>query len=103
MIRIGDKRYEVTLEKHGSKTMGSSGEASHFYQQIRLDIDERRLDGIEGDLWHEIMEMINAEYGLKLEHQTITVLASAVHQVLLDNAGYFSDFKEIINKERKVI
>jgi hypothetical protein len=102
MIKIADKRFEVILEKHGSKSMTSSADSTHFYQRIRIDLDERKLDGIEGDLWHEIIEMINCEYNLKLEHQTITVLGSAIHQVLFDNADYFADFKMIVNKEKGI-
>jgi hypothetical protein len=102
MIKIGDKRYEVILEKHGSKTMTSSADSTHFYQRIRIDLEERKFDGIEGDLWHEIIEMINTEYNLKLDHQTITALGSSVHQVLIDNAQYLADFRMIVNKEKGI-
>ncbi len=102
MIKIADKKFEVILEKHGSKVMNTSADGTHFYQRIRIDLDERQFDGIEGDLWHEIIEMINAEYNLKLDHQVLTVLGSAIHQVLQNNAEYLADFKTIVNKEKGI-
>jgi hypothetical protein len=52
------------------------------------------------DLLHEVVEAINCLYDLPLNHQTITTLAEALHQVLRDNRLVF--FEESDGKERSV-
>jgi hypothetical protein len=101
-IKIGDLQYEVILKNHGTRDgMGSAGSCSGFYQKIRIDMDERQSDGIEADLWHEIIEAVNGQYNFKFEHQTISTLASVIHQILVDNAQYFKDFRHVIRKKER--
>lgn len=101
MIKIGSLFYKVIFEKCGAEAgMNVSAQMSNFYQNIRIDMDNRPFDGMEQDLWHEIIEAVNGIYNLKLEHQTISTLGSAIHQVLRDNAVYLADFKKIVEKEK---
>lgn len=43
----------------------------------------------ETTLLHEILEQINYRYELGLEHQQITILESALYQVIQDNPAIF--------------
>ena len=97
-IKIVDRSFDVILAPHGGKDHvgSSSAKSSEWYQTIYLDLDQRQIDGISSDLWHEIMEMINVIHNLKLEHQTITTLGVAIHQVLIDNKEFLEKFKEIV-------
>ncbi len=103
-IKIGDREFEIILAPHGGKDFlgGTSGKASHWYQKIYLDLDQRPFDGIESDLWHEIVELINDNCNFKFDHQVITVLAMSIHQVLVDNKQFFEKFKEIICQKSKL-
>ena len=101
-IRIGDRDFEIILAPHGGKDFisDSSGKASHWYQKIYLDLDQRPLDGIESDLWHEIFEMIIKNHNFDFGHSTITTLALSIYQVLRDNKEFFDKFEEMINEHR---
>jgi len=86
-LRIADKYYDLILVPERSKDDGvnNSASCSQWYQKIRISVNDRMADGIMGDLWHEVTEAINNEYNLGLNHQTITTIGSAIHQVLRDN------------------
>ena len=43
-------------------------------------------------LLHEIIEAINFDYELKLEHQKITILESTLYQVIIDNQELIESF-----------
>jgi hypothetical protein len=100
MIKIGDRNVEVIFEKAGGANRGTntSGSASDWYGKIWLDLDQRPLDAVEGDFWHEVVEMIDKIYNLSLSHQTITCLGSAIHQVLTDNRKFINNFKSSIRR-----
>lgn len=99
-MRIGDREYEVILNKNGGRDNGtdSSAHCSHWHQRIWIDLDGRKIDGIEGDLWHEIFEMIDKNENLQLDHKTITKLSNSVHQVLIDNKEYFDNLEELVKE-----
>jgi hypothetical protein len=84
-LRIADREFELVLIDSRDSLKNNSASASEWQQRIVICQDDRRPDGLMSDLWHEVIEMINCCYGFKMEHQTITTLASAIHQVLRDN------------------
>ncbi len=86
-LRIADKDFDLTLIDSRDSLKTNSASASDWHQKIVICKDDRKWDGIMSDLWHEVIEMVNTCYQLKLEHQTIGTLGSAIHQVIRDNSG----------------
>lgn len=66
------------------------GEISFIKQTITID-STIQPGKQEETFLHEIIEAINANYAIGLEHDKLTVLAFAMHQVLKDNALQFGD------------
>jgi len=55
-------------------------------QALEIEIDDAiPVSAQEEALVHEIIEAINYHYELELEHNKITVLGAALHQVLAEN------------------
>ena len=98
-VRILNVDFEVILQPNGNRDCGTDNSArmSHWHQKIWLDLQDRELDGIYNDLWHEIMEAINKSMLLKMEHQTITLIAGAIHQVLRQKE-FFKEFEANLKK-----
>jgi len=84
-LRIADKDFNLTFIDSKDCLRTSSASSSDWQQTIIICADDRRPDGLMSDLWHEIIEMICACYQIRLDHQVIGILGSAIHQVLRDN------------------
>ncbi len=85
-LKIAGYRYGVVYEAHRSRDRGTENPAtcnSHV-QTIWIDTDQHR-EGQESSLIHEIIEALDYHYELKLSHQTIATLETALYQVLKDN------------------
>jgi len=98
-LKIGGLNFDVVVEPHRRRDHGVDTSASENckYQKIWLDSEAQKADGMMDDLLHEVVEAINCLYDLALNHQTITTLAEALHQVLRDNRLAF--FEECDAKE----
>ena len=101
-LKIGGLNFDVVVEPHRRRDHGVDTSASENckYQKIWLDSEAQKADGMMDDLLHEVVEAINCLYDLALNHQTITTLAEALHQVLRDNRLVF--FEEPDGKERSL-
>ena len=101
-LKIGGLNFEIVVEPHRRRDHGVDSSASENckYQKIWLDSESQKADGMMDDLLHEVFEAINCLYDLPLNHQTITTLAEALHQVLRDNRLVF--FEESDGKERSL-
>ncbi len=99
-LKIGGLNFEIVVEPHRRRDHGVDTTASENckYQKIWVDSEAQKEDGMMDDLLHEIVEAINCLYDLELNHQTITTLAEALHQVMRDNRLVF--FEESDGKER---
>ena len=84
-LRIADLDFELSWIDSRDTLRSTSASSGGWGQKIVICDDDRKSDGLMSDLWHEVVEMINHSYDLKLDHQTISVLGSAIHQVLRDN------------------
>jgi len=98
-LKIGGLNFDVVVELHRRRDHGVDSSASENckYQKIWLDSEAQKADGMMDDLLHEVVEAINCLYDLALNHQTITTLAEALHQVLRDNRLVF--FEESDGKD----
>jgi hypothetical protein len=91
MVKIGGIKYKIEYSKDLARDRGCLGECCCNSNVIRLDSDlsfhmERKT------LLHEIIEAINFEYELKLEHTKISIIETALYQVIIDNAELIKTF-----------
>ena len=85
-IKIGGIHYKIIPED--SKISESYGKVVFEYASIHLD-DTLTNDMALATLLHEVIEVINEENELKLEHRAIQTLATQLFQVLKDNPDVF--------------
>ena len=82
-LKIFGYLYDVILNKEsdGRETLGQlSGQS----QKIFI-LDSQHQQQKESTLFHEIFEAIDFHFELKLPHQTIAILETALYQILSDN------------------
>ena len=91
MIKIGGIYYKVIYKKDLARDRGHLGECCGNSAEIGLDnnLNKHVEDKV---LLHEIIEAINFEYELKLEHEKISILESSLYQVLIDNKELIERF-----------
>jgi hypothetical protein len=87
-VKIGNLTIDVSLVENmarDGKHMGVSC-ANGCYIKIDKSLPEQQK---HSTLIREILEIIDFIYELGLEHRTITILESAIHQVITDNPEAF--------------
>lgn len=68
--------------------------------ELRIVLDGASHEMQQLDAYcHEVVEVLNGEYQLELEHDKITVLGSAITQILVDNAQAIHDLLTDLLKE----
>lgn len=84
IIKIGGHVYSVSSSNTLARDNDAHGSSCGNALEITIDttIPEQNQ---ESALLHEILEQINYRYELRLEHRQITILESALYQVLRDN------------------
>ncbi|MFT9493405.1 hypothetical protein [Anaerosolibacter sp.] len=83
-IKIGGYDYTVSMENSLSRDNNAFGMSCGNAQTIKIDATLPKQNQ-ESTLLHEIIEQINFRYELRLPHEQITILESALYQVLKDN------------------
>lgn len=89
-LKIGGMVWRVFFEEHLSSGRELFGETRFMSQEIAIE-KRAHPQRCEETLLHEIIEVINHNCELKLEHYKITALASCLYQVLKDNNLVFFD------------
>lgn len=85
-IKIGGIHYKILPVD--SKISESYGKV--VFECASIHLDETLIhDMALATLLHEVIEVINEENELKLEHRAIQTLATQLFQVLKDNPGVF--------------
>ncbi|SHH54639.1 hypothetical protein SAMN02745135_01154 [Caloranaerobacter azorensis DSM 13643] len=89
-IKIGGHTYICKFDDKLSRDTSANGMSCGNSLEIIIDssLPEENQESV---LLHEILEQINFRYELNLEHEKITILESALYQVLKDNKLNFSD------------
>lgn len=83
-IKIGGIMLNIITDEHLAGAEDKFGVCDLIRGQIVID-ETQPEDHKEVVLLHEILEAINKEHQLELEHNQITSLASCLYQVLKDN------------------
>lgn len=99
-IYIAGLEYEIQYAKHYARDAEALGSHNGNNAVIKIDVD-LKLQVKQKVLLHEIIEAINFEYSLKLEHDKICVLESALFEVIKNNdlLEYFNN-EEILKDDR---
>jgi hypothetical protein len=85
-IKIGGVRYKIIPVD--SKISDSYGKV--IFESASIHLDETLCPEMaNATLLHEVIEVINEENELKLEHRAIQTLATQLFQVLKDNPDVF--------------
>ncbi len=90
-IKIGAYDYEIKMVDDLHKTNGNGNPATitSKHQIIWIDTTQH-IQEQESSLIHEILEAIDYHYAIKLDHDKLSVLETALYQVFKDN-GMFRD------------
>ena len=85
-IKISGHIYTVKIVTDRIAQDGSHNPASSWQKNNTIWIDGAQCQQRqETSLMHEILEMIDYDFGLKFEHNVINTLETALYQVLKDN------------------
>jgi hypothetical protein len=90
-VKIGGILYSISKIKDLARDKGHLGECCGNNASINLD-DDLQPDVERKVLLHEIIEAINFEFELNLEHNKISVLESTLYQVIIDNKELIKSF-----------
>lgn len=83
-VKIGGHIYQVKTSSTLARDSDVHGSSCGNALEITIDTTIPKQNQ-ESVLLHEIIEQINYRYELRLEHRQISVLESAIYQVIRDN------------------
>ena len=83
-IKIGGKTFEIIIQDDVSAGITNQGKSSAWSQKIWLNSNQHS-EAMEETLLHEIVELIQIENNLDINHQSISTLSVNLYQVLKDN------------------
>lgn len=83
-IFITGLEYEIEYTKNLARDSDALGTHNGNHAVIKIDVD-LKPHVQQKVLLHEILEAINFEYSLKLEHDKICVLESSLFEVIRNN------------------
>lgn len=87
-VKIGGHAYECELVSNLARDDDALGRSCGNALRIEID-DSISHENKESTLLHEILEQINYRYGLRLEHNQIKILETALYQIIKDNPEVF--------------
>lgn len=94
-IRISGHVYSVVVDKEleaNDRTSAQVHLTKHIISVCPYQAESSKAEGV----LHEIVEALNSQFELKLEHPKITTLSQGLFQVLVDNpklVKYLADQK----------
>jgi hypothetical protein len=89
MIKIFGHNYRYIHERNLARDRGAQGQSCGNSCEIIYDKSLPETSQEEA-LIHEIIEQINYNLELSLEHPKITCLGTSIHQVIKDNPHIFT-------------
>lgn len=88
-IKIGGQFYNVVYDAKMVAKHNNKGEMDPVDNEIRVDLNMVKSQQ-EQTFIHEVIEALNSDYPLKLEHVQIELLDALLYQVIIDNPGIFN-------------
>lgn len=89
-VRIGAQTYRVLIDEPWIEDQYGGCDTRH--QRIWLS-DQTGPERQAQTLIHEVIEALNFELDLELEHHQITLLEHGIYQVIVDNPGFIEGVK----------
>jgi len=83
-VKIGGHIYNCKVNDKITRDTGRLGNSCGNALEIKIDSTIPQQNQ-QSTLLHEILEQINYRYELDLEHDKITILETALYQVMQDN------------------
>ena len=83
-LNIMGHKWAVSYDPHLVADNDNVGEARFLHHKIIIQ-DNLPEEATSELLLHEVIEVINQDFELNLEHQAITILGRCLNQVLRDN------------------
>ncbi len=84
-VLIGGHEYPVEVIDGDTRFL-NSGELNTWTQEIRINTSDGHPEGAQAEAFlHEIIEAINHDNELKLEHRNISVLGTQLFAVIRNN------------------
>lgn len=97
-IKIGALTFKIKYEKNLTGGSNNLGEMRPMPQEIAIEVN-LAPDIKERTFLHEVIEAIDYNYNLSLEHYKIEILGAALQSFIKDNPKVFSDEKK--DKKRR--
>jgi len=91
-IKIGGLVFKVELHDNLTTGQGSYGQMRPVDMKIVIDSTIAKPMQ-ESTFLHEIIEVLNTNLELGMEHKVISAMESGLYQVIKDNPGMFRDEK----------
>ena len=84
--------HKVNIRRHSNQDNEKPGFYNSWFSTINITNDNELPESGEAEiLMHEIIEMTNAEYDMKLPHQTISTLSQQLFAVIRNNKLDFTN------------
>lgn len=99
-IKIGGLIFKVELHENLTTGLGSYGQMRPADMKIVIDSTIAKPMQ-ESTFLHEIIEVINTNLELGMEHKIISALEAGLYQVIKDNPKVFQNDKRQNSKNRK--
>jgi hypothetical protein len=87
-VKIAGQVMKIVLDPHLASGEDRFGACNSMKGEIIID-SMQPIEHQESSLLHEIIEKINSDNELGLEHNQITLLGTQFHQVIKDNPEIF--------------
>lgn len=87
-IKIGPHVYTIQFKEHLARDRSALGSSCNNGTWMEID-PSCPVSIQEETLIHEIIEQINSQHDLNLNHQTISTIANVLYLAIVDNPGLF--------------
>ncbi len=80
--------HTYVVQRTGFEAQARGFKGSCFNDQLIVQVADDIAESCQQEtFWHEVVEAIDFTYELKLDHQIISVLGAAIHQVVETREG----------------
>lgn len=89
-VKIGGFNVEIKQIENLISDREHVGEYNPRTQIITIDKDTTKQQKEETFI-HELLEAVTALYSIEMQHKDLSVLATVLHQIAIDNPGIFKE------------
>lgn len=98
-LKVGGHFYEVLKHFDRAKIDGDNNLGTHSGTFLKIWLETNMSLSMQEDVFfHELVEAINFQYNIELNHHQVSLVSSAFYQVLTDNQMLKEGGKDNANK-----